>query len=114
MNAYEIEQIQAQRRRSGKPYLEFLHVPALSAGLYELPAGGIDRQQPHSEDELYYVVSGRGQIAVSGESRPVGPGSLVYVKAGDDHRFHDIAEDLSILVFFAPAEYSTVQGNGAQ
>jgi len=93
-------------RASGKPYLEFLRVPALSAGLYVLSAGSVDGQQPHSEDEVYYVVSGRGQIIVAGESRPVGPGSVVYVKAHDEHRFHDIAEELAILVFFAPAEYS--------
>jgi hypothetical protein len=33
----------------------------------------------------------------------------VYVAAGVDHRFHDIAEDLALLVFFAPAEYSRSQ-----
>lgn len=106
MDAFEIEDLLAARRQSHKSYLEFLRVPALSAGLYVLPAGAADPQQPHTEDEVYYVVSGRGQIVVSGESRPVGPGSIVYVKANDEHRFHDIAEDLSILVFFAPAEYS--------
>ena len=83
-----------------------LRVPALSAGLYVLPAGGADLQQPHTEDELYYVVSGRGAIQVAGESRAVEAGSVVFVKAGDDHRFHSIAEELVILVFFAPAEYT--------
>lgn len=106
MDAFEIEQLQSERRDSQRAYLEFLRVPALSMGLYELPAGGADPQVPHSEDEVYYIVAGRGQIMVAGESRPVGPGSIVYVKANDEHRFHDIAEDLSILVFFAPAEYT--------
>ena len=106
MDAFEIEQLLAQRQQSQKAYLEFLRVPALSAGLYVLPAGAADPQQPHAEDEVYYIVSGRAQILVAGESRPVGPGSIVYVKADDEHRFHDITEDLSILVFFAPAEYT--------
>ena len=106
MDAFEIEQLLAERRQSQKAYLEFLRVPALSAGLYVLPAGGADPQQPHTEDEVYYIVGGRARILVAGESRPVGPGSIVYVKANDEHRFHDIAEDLSILVFFAPAEYA--------
>lgn len=114
MDAFEIEQLRADRARSHKAYLEFLRVPALSAGLYELPAGGVDPQQPHTEDELYYIVAGRGRIMVAGESRPVGPGSLVYVRANDEHRFHDIAEDLSILVFFAPAEYALAPARAQQ
>lgn len=104
MIAFEIDQVAAERRASGRPYREFLRVPALSAGLYVLPAGGTDPQQPHNEDEVYYIIRGRGQIFVAGESRAVGPGSLVYVAAHDEHRFHDIAEELEILVFFAPAE----------
>ncbi len=106
MDAFEIEELLAERRQSQKAYLEFLRVPALSAGLYALRVGATDPQQPHTEDEVYYIVGGRGRILVAGESRPVGPGSIVYVKANDQHRFHDITEDLSILVFFAPAEYT--------
>lgn len=104
MIAFEIDQLAAERRAAGRAYHEFLRVPALSAGLYALPAGGRDPQQPHNEDEIYYIVRGRGQIFVAGESRPVGPGSLVYVAAHHEHRFHDIEEDLEILVLFAPAE----------
>jgi mannose-6-phosphate isomerase-like protein (cupin superfamily) len=106
MDAFELGQLLDERRRAERSYLEFLRVPALSAGLYVLPAGGVDPQQPHTEDEVYYIVSGRGAILVAGESREVAAGSMVYVKAGDEHRFHSIAEELVILVFFAPAEYS--------
>jgi mannose-6-phosphate isomerase-like protein (cupin superfamily) len=106
MDAFELKQLLDERGRAERAYLEFLRVPALSAGLYVLPAGGIDPQQPHSEDEVYYIVSGRGVIEVAGESRDVEAGSVVYVKAYDEHRFHGIVEELVILVFFAPAEYS--------
>jgi quercetin dioxygenase-like cupin family protein len=106
IEAFDLQQLLDERSRSQRPYLEFLRVPALSAGLYVLPSGGVDAQQPHTEDEVYYIVSGRGAIQVEGESRAVEAGSVVYVKAGDDHRFHNIAEDLVILVFFAPAEYT--------
>jgi len=106
VDAFELNQLLDQRAGAERAYLEFLRVPALSAGLYVLPAGGIDPQQPHTEDEVYYIVSGRGAIQVAGESRAVASGSVVYVKAGDEHRFHSIAEELVILVFFAPAEYS--------
>lgn len=112
MDAFELSQLIAQQQasntkvRSSERYLEFLRVPALSAGVYVLPAGGIDAQQPHTEDEVYYVVSGRGSIRVADEGRPVDVGSIIYVKAGVEHRFHSIAEELTLLVFFAPAEYS--------
>ncbi len=76
----------------------------MSVGVYTLAAGATDPQLPHAEDEVYYVASGRGQIQVAGEDRPVQAGSIIFVKAGEDHRFHSIAEDLTLLVFFAPAE----------
>jgi mannose-6-phosphate isomerase-like protein (cupin superfamily) len=75
-------------------------------GVYRLPAGGRDPQSPHTEDEVYYVVDGQAQIRVGEEDRSVGPGSIVFVAAHVDHRFHSIEENLTVLVFFAPAEYS--------
>lgn len=71
------------------------------------PAGSIDRQRPHQEDEVYYVISGRGTIRVADEERGVKAGSLVFVAAGVDHRFHDIEEDLRVLVFWAPPHRAT-------
>src|SRR5262245_24395652 len=93
-----------QRRQAGKSWLEFLRVSALSMGVYVLPAGAEDPQGPHTEDEVYYVLAGRATLRVEGEDRPAAPGSLLYVGAGVRHRFHGITEDLTALVFFAPAE----------
>ncbi len=104
MRAFALSDVLAARDRAGKAYLEFLRVPALSAGVYHLPAGGTDPQRPHREDEVYYVVAGRATIRVGGEDRLVQPGSFVYVAAEVPHRFHSITEDLSVLVLFAPAE----------
>jgi mannose-6-phosphate isomerase-like protein (cupin superfamily) len=106
MLAYELTQLISQRKDSNKLYLEFLNVPDLSMGLYVLPAGGVDPQSPHTEDEVYYVISGKGKIKVADEDRDVGAGSIVYVAKNVEHRFHSIEEELTILVFFAPAEYS--------
>ncbi len=106
MDAYELADLQERQRDGRRPYLEFLRVPALSGGLYALAAGSADDQQPHSEDEVYVVMAGRATIRVADQDRPVGPGSVIYVAAGVEHRFHHIVEDLSVLVFFAPAEYS--------
>lgn len=106
MQAFELGQLIDQHGNSAKLYLEFLRVPDLSMGLYELPAGGADPQLPHTEDEVYYVVKGRASIKVADEDRPVQAGSVIYVAKNVEHRFHSIEEELTILVFFAPAEYS--------
>lgn len=106
MQAFELDQLIEQRKKTNKLYLEFLKVPDLSIGVYELPAGGMDPQSPHTEDEVYYVVRGKAQIKVGNEDRPVQAGSVVYVAKNVGHRFHSIEEDLTILVFFAPAEYT--------
>jgi mannose-6-phosphate isomerase-like protein (cupin superfamily) len=104
MNVFEISQLILEQQRLNQPYLEFLRVPSMSVGIYSLPAGGIDPQQPHHEDEVYYVVKGRGLIRVGAEDRPVESGSIVFVAAEVEHRFHSISEDLTVLVFFAPPE----------
>jgi mannose-6-phosphate isomerase-like protein (cupin superfamily) len=72
--------------------------------LYRLAAGGQDPQQPHAEDEVYYIISGQGKIHVDGEDRAVQAGTTIYVAAHDVHYFHSITEELTILVFFSPAE----------
>jgi mannose-6-phosphate isomerase-like protein (cupin superfamily) len=107
MDSFEIGRLEKRRSESGEPYLEFFRIPQLSLGVYTLRAGATDLQQPHCEDEVYYCTAGRGQIHVAGEDRPVQPGSIIFVAAEADHRFHTITEDLVLLVFFAPAEGST-------
>jgi mannose-6-phosphate isomerase-like protein (cupin superfamily) len=106
MQYFELTQLISQRETSNKLYLEFLKVPDLSMGLYVLPAGGTDLQSPHTEDEVYYVVSGKAQILVAEEHRDVQAGAIVYVPKNVAHRFHSIDEELTVLVFFTPAEYS--------
>ncbi len=103
MDAREVPDLDPQPRDSdGHGYIDFLASDKLSVGLAVWPAGSTDRQKPHREDEVYYVISGRGLITVASEDRPVKPGSLVFVAAGTEHRFHDIAEDLRVLVVWAP------------
>jgi len=106
METFEVTTLLEEHARSSKLYLEFLRVPSLSLGVYRLPAGDVDPQNPHTEDEVYYVVDGKALIRVGTEDRSVGAGSIVYVAANVPHRFHTIEEDLTVLVFFSPAEYS--------
>ena len=96
-----LEQARAQNQR---PYLEFLRVPAMSAGLYVLTAGASDLQTPHNEDEMYCVIRGRARFHAGDMDCDVSAGSVLFVAAEVEHRFHDIQEELAVLVFFAPAE----------
>lgn len=104
MDFFQLDEIGRRRARLGWSYLEFLRVPSLSVGVYSLRAGEEDRQQPHMEDEVYYVVAGRALIRLRDQDQAVSTGSFVYVPARVEHRFHDVAEDLTLIVFFAPAE----------
>lgn len=100
--AFRLSEIDERRRRAGDdPWLEFLKVPSLRTGLYVLPAGSVDPQGPHTEDEVYYVVRGRGRFTADGEDMAVEAGAVLFVAAHVEHRFHSIEEDLEIVVFFA-------------
>ena len=106
MLTYELTQLIQRQKDSNKLYLEFLNVPDLSMGVYVLPVGGVDPQGPHTEDEAYYVISGKAKIKVGDDNRDVQAGSVVYVAKNVEHKFHSVEEELVLLVFFAPAEYS--------
>lgn len=95
------DDLSAEQRQSAEPWLEFLRVPSLRAGLYVLAAGAWDHQSPHEEDEVYYVVAGRATFEAGPEHTPVRPGSIIYVAAHQPHRFTNITEELQVLVFFA-------------
>ena len=99
-----LSEIEQQRAKSGKLYREFLRVPSMSAGLYVLPAGSTDPQGPHHEDEMYYVIRGRARFCAGADEREISAGSVLFVAAEVEHRFYNIAEELAVLVFFAPAE----------
>ena len=85
-------------------YAEILRSEALSAGFYRLAEGATDPQEPHREDEVYCVISGRGRLRIGDELFDIGPGSTAFVPAHETHRFESITEDLELLVVFAPPE----------
>jgi mannose-6-phosphate isomerase-like protein (cupin superfamily) len=87
-------------------WVEQLRVPDLSVGTYSVPAGGVDDQEPHTEDEIYVVTTGRATFEAGGERVAVGPGSVIFVPAREVHRFTDVSEDLATVVIFGPAEGS--------
>ncbi len=83
-------------------WIDHLASNDLSVGTYSIPAGGVDDQTPHTEDEIYVVQSGRATLVTSSGTARVGPGSVVFVPAMETHRFTEILEDLAVVVIFAP------------
>ena len=71
-----------------------------------LGVGAVDGQQPHTEDEIYVVVSGSARLWTPDLTVDVGPGSVAFVPALEQHRFVDVVEELHVIVVFAPAEHS--------
>jgi mannose-6-phosphate isomerase-like protein (cupin superfamily) len=101
----ELDDVVARAKAAPDGYAgKILNSRLLSVGVYTLPVGGADDQTPHREDEVYYVVRGRARFRVEGEDRPIQSGSLLFVPASADHRFHDIEEELILVVFWAPPE----------
>lgn len=99
--AFDIDDVRSQRAEHGRPWQEFIRVPDLYVGLYEIPVGAEDKQSPHDADEVYHVLAGKATFVVGGDRMEVSPGSVLYVAEDTAHRFVDITEDLSLLVFFA-------------
>jgi mannose-6-phosphate isomerase-like protein (cupin superfamily) len=95
---------EVEKARRAEGYFEFLRVESMSAGVYVLAAGAVDRQSPHTEDEIYYVVRGRGQFTNGATEAPANPGDVLFVPARQPHRFHSIREELVLLVVFSPPE----------
>ena len=89
---------------AGNHWVEQLRAPDLSVGTYSIPRGGADDQVPHTEDEIYVVTAGHATLEAGGQVAQVGPGSVIYVPAGEVHQFTGITADLAALVLFAPAE----------
>ncbi|MBT8485541.1 MAG: cupin domain-containing protein [Phycisphaerales bacterium] len=101
---FELAELLARRTTSKRSYLQFLNEPTLSMGIYHLPKNGVDKQSPHEEDEVYSVISGKAVLEVDEERTPVGPGDVCFVAAHARHRFVEIEEDLTLLVFFSKAK----------
>jgi mannose-6-phosphate isomerase-like protein (cupin superfamily) len=67
------------------------------------PKGGVDTQTPHRQDELYIIQAGTGVFEKAGETRPFGPGDVIFVEAGAEHRFEAFSDDFAVwAVFWGP------------
>ena len=100
---FNLGELRTQLDAHHESWLEFLKVTSLSMGVYRVAAGANDQDThaPHDRDEVYVAIRGRGKLTVGGEAVNVAQDSIIFVNAGVDHFFHDVSEDLSLLVFFS-------------
>ncbi len=103
---FEFGELESKRAQANRQYLPFLNVDSLHCGIYSLKAGAKDGQQPHTQDEIYYVESGVAKINIEGSDFDLKKGSIVFVPAKAKHYFHSITEDLKTLVFFSKGPVS--------
>ena len=82
----------------GERFVELFAHGTLSVELYAPRA--TDPQTPHTKDEVYVVVAGRGQFLNGDERHPFAQGDVLFVPAGVTHRFEDFTDDFAAWVFF--------------
>jgi mannose-6-phosphate isomerase-like protein (cupin superfamily) len=81
-----------------KPFIELFRHSSLVVEFYR--PEGVDRQSPHTRDEVYVVVSGSGTFLCDGVRRPFESGEVLFAAAGVEHRFEDFTADFTTWVFF--------------
>ena len=91
----------AERTSSNRPFAQLITRGTLRVGLYA--PRGEDTQQPHDQDEIYVVMSGRGTFRNGPVNHPFQPGDVLFVPAGVSHVFEDFSDDLYVwVVFYGP------------
>jgi mannose-6-phosphate isomerase-like protein (cupin superfamily) len=98
---FELQDLVKQLNKEGGYFLDFLKMRNLEAGIIMLHPGEEDTQEPHSADELYYVIEGSGLMELGSSKKPVKKGSIIFVPAGLRHKFFGNKEDLVVLYMFA-------------
>jgi len=102
--SFTLKELIRERKESGKAFVNFINNATMRMYVYSLPAGGVDKQTPHKLDEVYYVTEGIAELRVEDKNYKVSPGSIVYVKAKAEHKFHAIKKDLTVIVFFSTTD----------
>jgi mannose-6-phosphate isomerase-like protein (cupin superfamily) len=91
-----------------------LGVTAFGVNAIVMPPGYEGFHHYHdTQDELYFVHSGRARVEVDGEDRVLGPGGLVHVESTTPRRVSNasVDEDLVILVVGGKGGYVERDGH---
>ena len=94
--------------RGNLPALELFRHGSLVVEVYKPDT--IDRQTPHTRDEVYVIIAGSGQLVNGDERHPFQPGEVLFVPAGAEHRFEDFTPDFATWVFFYGPEGGEAEG----
>jgi mannose-6-phosphate isomerase-like protein (cupin superfamily) len=96
---FELNKLLSELNGQGGYFIDFISTKAIQAGIIRLHPGENDTQEPHSVDEVYYVIEGNGFIKLDGKDHEIRQGTSIFVPAKADHRFHGNKQDL--LIFYA-------------
>ena len=83
---------------TGERFVQAMAHGTMSVELYA--PQGVDPQQPHKQDELYFIQTGTGELVLQGERHSFGPGTAFFVPAGVEHRFENFSACFSTWVVF--------------
>lgn len=106
-NIWSHSELEKELQTGDVPFYSFIDTKTMKVEIYEIPAGAVDLQTPHDLDELYYIASGRSKFKSESGIAEVKTGDIIFVKAHEPHRFLDITEDLTAIVFFSKMEPSS-------
>ena len=98
---FDLSRLASKLESEGGYFLDFLKIRNLEAGIILLHPNEADTQEPHSEDELYYVIKGNAWMEMGKKKIEVKEGSIIFIPAGLRHRFYGNREDLYVLYVFA-------------
>lgn len=102
MEPIQIDDVIERLDEEDEFFTEFLRRDSMSLEVYRLEAGATDPQDPHTEDEVYYIVSGSAKIRIGDDVYDVDPGDIIFVEREVEHYFFEIETELVTLIFFAP------------
>jgi mannose-6-phosphate isomerase-like protein (cupin superfamily) len=95
-----LENVIAEFDATNEYFLKVFKSKELDMGILRLRKGEIDTQEPHSVDEVYFVIEGTGHIEIEDKMKPVNRADFIFVPANVHHRFVVSNKDLIVLYFF--------------
>lgn len=96
---FELNKLLSELDGQGGYFIDFISTRGIEAGIIRLHAGEKDTQEPHSVDEVYYVIEGDGFIKLDGKDHQIRQGTSIFVPAKADHMFHGNKQDF--VIFYA-------------
>ena len=99
-NPYELTDLLSELEKKDSGYfIDFVTTTGIQAGIIRLRPDEDDTQEPHSVDEVYYVIEGSGFINLNGKDHAIKRGTFIFVHAGSMHNFHGNSQEL--VIFYA-------------